>query len=133
MAVSVVPYAFVNALLRVAQARYVEQANTRGSDHDSDGACHSIATPYVQAVRDALLRGGCNASRSAMVGACVAALTVSRGWGEVADDSSATLGGVPLGWVECTWCGGRALELLAELGRVRGAALQRGDDVGAKL
>jgi hypothetical protein len=82
-------------------------------------------------VRDALRRGGCNASRASLVGACVAASAVSCGWshtaeaaaagdGAAAADAAATvMGGVPLAWVERVWCAGRALPLIGALGRVR--------------
>ena len=94
------PYAFVNGLLRVARA---------ADSGDGDGQ----VSPYVLAVRDALRVGGCTASRAGLVGACVAAASVSLGWSQV---EGSTLGGVPLAWVERVWCGQRVLELQPELG-----------------
>ena len=93
------PYAFVNGLLRVARA---------ADSGEGDGV-----SPYVSAVRDALRVGGCTASRAGLVGACVAAASVSLGWSQ---GEGSTLGGVPLAWVERVWCGQRVLELLPELG-----------------
>ena len=93
------PYAFVNGLLRVARA---------ADSGEGDGV-----SPYVSAVRDALHVGGCTASRAGLVGACVAAASVSLGWSQ---GEGSTLGGVPLAWVERVWCGQRVLELLPELG-----------------
>ena len=94
------PYAFVNGLLRVARA-------TDSGEGDGE------VSPYVSAVRDALRVGGCTASRAGLVGACVAAASVSLGWSQ---GEGSTLGGVPLAWVERVWCGQRVLELLPELG-----------------
>ena len=94
------PYAFVNGLLRVARAT---------DSGEGDGQ----VSPYVSAVRDALRVGGCTASRAGLVGACVAASSVSLGWSQ---GEGSTLGGVPLAWVGKMWCGQRVLELLPELG-----------------
>ena len=96
------PYAFVNGLLRVARATDCGEGD--GQDQVS---------PYVSAVRDALRVGGCTASRAGLVGACVAASSVSLGWSQ---GEGSTLGGVPLAWVGKMWCGQRVLELLPELG-----------------
>ena len=74
------PYAFVNGLLRVARA---------ADSGDGDGV-----SPYVSAVRDALRVGGCTASRAGLVGACVAAASVSLGWSQ--GEGRTLLGGVPL-------------------------------------
>lgn len=107
------PFAFVNALLCAA---LVDKDATL-----ADG--ESKTTPYIVAVRDALRTGGCNASRSSLVGACVAASTVSCGW------STATPmllpGGIPLSWIERVWCAEHALSLIGSLGCVRAAILQR--------
>ena len=111
------PFAFVNALLRAALADTDAMATNSADNGDAE-------SPYVAAVRDALRRGGCNASRSSLAGACVAASTVSCDRNSTTVDSSAgaaalTIGGVPVSWVERVWCAGHMLPLIGELGRVR--------------
>ena len=112
------PYAFVNALLRAAMGEGGEGGEGPPS--------------YVEAVRDALKVGGCNASRSALVGACVGSAAVSCGSTE--ESNTVMAGGIPLGWVERTWNGGRVLELAGELGRVRAEIqAQSGERSAARL
>ena len=108
------PFAFVNALLCSALADK-DAILTAGGEGKT--------TPYMMAVRDALRTGGCNASRSSLVGACVAASTVSCGW----STTTPVLlpGGVPLSWIERVWCAEHVLSLIGSLGCVRAAIFQR--------